>query len=195
MYRKIALAVLGVLALALPVATAGSAYGHGWVMSPPSRPDLCSTGVVQGCGQIQWEPQSVEGPGGFPHGGPADGTLCSGGNGRFSELDDPRGGNWPAEQVSAGSQSFSWHHTARHVTEDWRYYITNNGYDPAQPLTRADLDLEPFLTVSGNFEQPPPDVTHRGVLPDRSGRHLILAVWEIGDTANAFYNCIDVEFN
>jgi predicted carbohydrate-binding protein with CBM5 and CBM33 domain len=29
---------------------------------------------------------------------------------------------------------------------------------------------------------------------NRSGRQLILAVWEIGDTPNAFYACIDVGF-
>ena len=94
----------------------------------------------------------------------------------------------------SGAQSFSWHHTARHVTESWRYDITNDGYDPTQPLTRADLDPQPFLEVPGNFEQPPADVTHTGTLPDRSGRHLVFAVWEIGDTPNAFYACIDVDF-
>jgi predicted carbohydrate-binding protein with CBM5 and CBM33 domain len=195
MLRKIALAGTSIGVLALPALAGGAAHAHGWVVGPPSRQDHCANGVVQDCGAIQWEPQSVEGPGDFPAAGPADGAICSGGNARFVELDDPRGGSWPAQSVSSGSQSFSWHHTAQHVTEDWRYYITNEGYDPTQPLTRADLDLQPFLDVSGNFEQPPPDVSHTGTLPDRTGRHLILAVWEIGDTTNAFYACIDVVFD
>ncbi len=29
-------------------------------------------------------------------------------------------------------------------------------------------------------------------LLDRSGYHVILAVWDVADTANAFYNVIDV---
>lgn len=193
MSRRTAFAGLGASILVLPVLMSDAAYAHGWVTGPPSRQDLCASGAVQDCGEIQWEPHSVEGPGNFPAEGPPDGALCSGGNGRFGQLDDPRGGGWPATAVG-GEQSFSWHNTARHATEDWRYYITNEGYDPAQPLSRGDLDLRPFLQVPGNGEQPPADVTHTGTLPDRSGRHLILAVWEIADTSNAFYACIDVDF-
>ncbi|MGH3321978.1 MAG: lytic polysaccharide monooxygenase [Streptosporangiaceae bacterium] len=68
------------------------------------------------------------------------------------------------------------------------------GFDSTQPLTRADLDLTQFLLVDGLGEQPPADVAHGAVLPDRSGRQMIFAVWEIADTANAFYQCIDVDF-
>ncbi len=36
-------------------------------------------------------------------------------------------------------------------------------------------------------------VTHEANVPtDRSGYHLIVAVWEIADTGNAFYQIIDV---
>jgi len=195
MSRRIAFVGLGASILALPTVIGDAAYAHGWVTGPPSRQDLCSTGVVQDCGEIQWEPQSVEGPGNFPAEGPADGALCSGGNSRFSQLDDPRGGGWPTTSVSSGGeQSFTWHNTAMHSTEDWRYYITNEGYDASQPVTRGNLDLQPFLQVPGNNQQPPADVTHTGTLPDRSGHHVILAVWEIADTPNAFYACVDVAF-
>ncbi|MGW2849460.1 lytic polysaccharide monooxygenase, partial [Streptomyces sp. NPDC001274] len=37
-------------------------------------------------------------------------------------------------------------------------------------------------------------VTHSGVLPQKSGKHLILGVWTIADTGNAFYACSDVTF-
>jgi predicted carbohydrate-binding protein with CBM5 and CBM33 domain len=194
MSRRMTFAGLGAAVLVLPVFVGDAAYAHGWVTGPASRQDNCAKGVVQDCGEIQWEPQSVEGPGGFPAEGPADGALCSGGNSRFSQLDDPRGGSWPTTSVTSGSQSFTWHNTAMHATEDWRYYITNQGYDPSQPLTRGALDLDPFLQVPGNNQQPPADVTHTGDLPDQSGHHVILAVWEIGDTPNAFYACIDVSF-
>ena len=36
-------------------------------------------------------------------------------------------------------------------------------------------------------------LTHKINVPtDRSGYHVILAVWDVADTANAFYNVIDV---
>src|SRR5699024_2221480 len=69
------------------------------------------------------------------------------------------------------------------------------GWNAAEPLTRSDLDLDPFLEVDGHGKQPPSHVEHTATLPDRSGRHLIYAVWEIDDTANAFYQCIDVDFD
>ncbi|WP_431044228.1 lytic polysaccharide monooxygenase auxiliary activity family 9 protein [Streptomyces sp. P1-3] len=197
MRRKISAAVIGVgLAAATVLATAGSASSHGYTDSPISRQKLCANGTVKNCGPIQWEPQSVEGPKGFPSGGPADGQICSGGNGQFAQLDDPRGGSWPATQVSAGQeQTFTWRFTAAHATTDFRYYITKNGYSPSQKITRANLELTPFLTVPYNGQRPPSTISHSGRLPSgKSGHHVIVAVWTIADTANAFYACSDVRF-
>ncbi|OKK17840.1 chitin-binding protein [Streptomyces sp. CB02488] len=196
MRRKITslLAGLGLAGAAL-FATSGSAQSHGYTDSPISRQQLCGIGTVKHCGQIQWEPPSVEGPKGFPTRGPADGHICSGGNGRFSELDDPRGGAWPATKVTAGQNyTFNWRIEARHATTDFRYYVTKDGYDPSQPLTRADLEPQPFLTVPFGGKLPGSTVTHSGVLPQKSGKHLILGVWTISDTGNAFYACSDVQF-
>jgi len=83
--------------------------------------------------------------------------------------------------------------TAPHSTTDFNYYITKQGWDQNAPLTRASLDLEPFLAVPVNGK-PTNNVSHAGALPGRSGRHMILAVWTISDTANAFYQCSDVNF-
>ncbi|MEV4946043.1 MULTISPECIES: lytic polysaccharide monooxygenase [unclassified Streptomyces] len=192
---------IGVAAVALGVAGASlfatsSASSHGYTDSPISRQKLCANGTVTNCGSIQWEPQSVEGPKGFPSAGPADGKLCSAGISHFSQLDDPRGGNWPATQVTAGqSYSFRWQFTARHRTTDFRYYITKNGWDRTKPLTRAALDSQPFLTVPYNSQQPPATLSHSGTIPaGKTGKHLILAVWTVADTANAFYACSDVQF-
>ena len=191
----------GVAAVALGVAAASlfatsSASSHGYTDSPISRQKLCANGTVTNCGSIQWEPQSVEGPKGFPSAGPADGRICSAGLTQFAQLDDPRGGNWPATQVTAGqSYSFRWQFTARHRTTDFRYYITRNGWDRTKPLTRAALDSQPFLTVPYNNQQPPATLSHSGTIPaGKTGKHLILAVWTIADTANAFYACSDVQF-
>ncbi|MEN2416973.1 lytic polysaccharide monooxygenase auxiliary activity family 9 protein [Streptomyces rimosus] len=196
MRRKLTSLLLGLgLAGTALLATSGSAQGHGYTDSPVSRQQLCGNGTVRNCGQIQWEPPSVEGPKGFPARGPADGRICAGGIGRFSELDDPRGGNWPATKLTAGqSHNFTWRITARHATTDFRYYITKDGWDPTKPLTRADLDPQPFLTVPFGGRLPGSTVTHAGILPQKTGRHLILGVWTIADTGNAFYACSDVRF-
>lgn len=195
--RKLSMAGIAVGAFALTVCTSVPlAYGHGYTTGPISRAKNCQDGVVQDCGQIQWEPQSVEGPKGFPQAGPADGSLCSAGLPQFAELDDQRGGSWPATQLQGGQGfTFSWHLTAAHATTDFKYYMTKQGWDPTQPLTRSALELEPFLTVPMNGARPATDVSHPGTIPTgRTGRHMILAVWTIADTANAFYQCSDVNF-
>ncbi|RBL79321.1 chitin-binding protein, partial [Streptomyces cavourensis] len=117
MRKKASAAVIGLAIAGVSVLATTSASSHGYTDSPISRQKLCANGTVTGCGNIQWEPQSVEGPKGFPASGPADGKICSGGNGQFAQLDDPRGGNWPATQVTGGQgYSFRWQFTARHST-------------------------------------------------------------------------------
>ncbi|WP_240135591.1 lytic polysaccharide monooxygenase auxiliary activity family 9 protein [Streptomyces sp. MUM 178J] len=195
MRKKIGAAVVGLAVTGVSLLATGSASSHGYTDSPISRQKLCANKTVSGCGQIQWEPQSVEGPKGFPAAGPADGAICAGGNSRFAELDDPRGGAWPATSVTSGQNyTFRWQFTARHRTTDFKYFITKNGWNPSQRLTRAALEPQPFLTVPYGGNQPPPTLTHSGALPYKSGRHLILAVWTVHDTGNAFYACSDVRF-
>jgi predicted carbohydrate-binding protein with CBM5 and CBM33 domain len=93
--RKIILSIAGAGTLAVSASMAALAWGHGYTSDPPSRSALCAAGDVTDCGAISYEPQSVEGPKGFPAAGPADGEICSAGHTEFAELDDPRGGNWP----------------------------------------------------------------------------------------------------
>ncbi|WP_424213658.1 lytic polysaccharide monooxygenase auxiliary activity family 9 protein [Streptomyces sp. BI20] len=186
---------LGVLA-GVTLLAAPSASSHGYTDSPISRQKLCANKTVADCGQIQWEPQSVEGPKGFPALGPSDGTICAGGNAQFAELDDPRGGAWPATNLTSGQNfTFRWQFTANHATTDFKYYVTKDGWNPNKKLTRADLEPQPFLTVAYNGQRPPMTFSHQGNLPSgKSGRHLILAVWTVADTTNAFYSCSDVKF-
>ncbi|MDS1269044.1 lytic polysaccharide monooxygenase [Lipingzhangella sp. LS1_29] len=144
---------------------AGVANAHGYVSDPPSRQAQCADGTVE-CGPIQWEPQSVEGPKGL--------DMCSGGNARFAELDNDHHG-WEVTDV-ASTVEFSWTKTAAHSTRDWQYFID------------GDLVAE----FDGGNEQPPFSVDHTVDLSDYSGEHTVLAVWNIADTANAFYACTDV---
>jgi chitin-binding protein len=194
--RKLSLAGIAVGALALTVSTSiPPAYGHGYTNAPISRAKHCANGTVQNCGQIQWEPQSTEGPKGFPGSGPADGKLCSAGLAQFNELNDQRGGTWPTTQLTSGQNyTFRWHLTAAHSTTDFAYYLTKPGWNQNAPLTRSALELTPFLRVPMNGARPASDVSHTGRVPNRTGRHMILAVWTIADTANAFYQCSDVRF-
>lgn len=195
MSRKVSFAVAAAVAAGLPLVSAAPAYAHGYTTSPVSRALHCKQGTVQDCGPIQWEPQSVEGPKGFPAAGPADGTICAAGDSRWAPLDDPRGGQWPATRVQSGqSFTFSWTLTAAHATTSFRYFITRDGWNPSQPLTRAALEPTPFLQQDYGGQRPPSTVSHTGTLPNKSGRHLILAVWDIADTGNAFYQCADVDF-
>lgn len=192
--RKLRMAGIALGAAALMVTTSVPvAFGHGYTTAPTSRSKHCNTGAATGCGAVQWDPQSIEGPKGFPGAGPADGKICQGGDARWAPLDDPRGGTgWPATRVSAGSYTFRWTLTAPHRTTDFKYYITKQGWNPNQVLTRSALTL--FHTVNLNGAQPPSNSTHTATIPSRTGRHLILAVWTIHDTPNAFYQCSDVTF-
>jgi chitin-binding protein len=153
-------AVLATLATALP------ASAHGYVSTPPSRQALCAAGAVPDCGQIQFEPQSVEGPKGL--------TSCSAGLPQFAVLDD-ESRNWPATSVGT-RVDFSWVLTARHATSTWQYFVGGR--------LVASFD--------DGGRQPNATVTHSVDLSGFTGRQKILAVWNIADTANAFYNCIDV---
>ncbi|KAA0930381.1 lytic polysaccharide monooxygenase auxiliary activity family 9 protein [Streptomyces apricus] len=191
-------AAVGLATTGALVLSSGGATGHGYTDLPVSRQKLCQNGGVANCGDIQWEPQSVEGPKGFPAAGPADGRICSGNHTNFGALDKPTtpsGGAWPTTKVSGGqSYTFRWQFTARHSTTDFKYYITKNGWNQNAALTRSALETAPFLTVPYSG-QPPATLSHSGTLPSgKSGHHVILAVWTIADTSNAFYACSDVTF-
>ena len=162
------LAVLAAALLTAPLITvivsASPAGAHGWVTSPPSRQDQCATGVVANCGQIQYEPQSVEAPKGS--------RQCSGGS-SYTVLDQDDKG-WRVTNISS-STTFSWRNTAMHRTLNWQYYVDGN--------------LHQTFT-NGNAQ--PPQVVNHNVTGLPSGRHKVLAVWNIYDTAMAFYACVDV---
>ncbi|MEU4925979.1 lytic polysaccharide monooxygenase [Streptomyces yokosukanensis] len=196
---KLSAVVLGVVTAGAFALSTGGASGHGYTDLPISRQKLCANGTVPDCGDIQYEPQSVEGPKGFPAAGPADGQICNGGLSRFAQLSSPAtpsGGAWPTTKVTGGqTYTFRWQFTAMHATTDFKYYVTKQGWNQNHALSRSDLDLTPFLTVPYNGQRPPATLSHSGTLPSGlSGHHVILAVWTIADTGNAFYACSDVTF-
>jgi chitin-binding protein len=156
------LAVLGSFFVAITPAQA-----HGYVSSPPSRQAQCARGIVANCGDVQWEPQSVEA---------AKGSMqCNGGGSRFAVLNDNNRG-WQVTSVGS-SVTFTWTLTARHSTRDWEYFIggTRVGY------------------VNDGGRQPGASVSHNVNLGGFSGRQTLLARWNINDTGMAFYACVDLQ--
>ncbi|MEU0846953.1 lytic polysaccharide monooxygenase auxiliary activity family 9 protein [Streptomyces flaveolus] len=150
------------LAVTLP---AGNASAHGYISSPPSRQAQCAAGTVS-CGSIKYEPQSVEGPKGL--------MSCSGGNSAFAELDNDSKG-WKVTPVSR-TTSFNWRLTAQHATSTWQYYTGGRK----------------IAEFNDGGARPGATVTHQVNFGSLTGRQKVLAVWNIADTANAFYACVDV---
>ncbi|MEK5487644.1 lytic polysaccharide monooxygenase [Lysinibacillus sp. FSL M8-0355] len=176
------------------ISMAPNAYAHGFVEKPASRAALCSQnyGALNlMCGNIMYEPQSLEAPKGFPQSGPADGKIASAGGLFGGILDQQTADRWFKNTITGGSNTFTWKYTAPHLTSKWHYYITKKGWNPNKPLNRADLEL--IATVEHNSSAASNNLTHTINVPtDRSGYHIILAVWDVADTSNAFYNVIDV---
>lgn len=188
LFSGMALALMFVM-----IVFSGKALAHGYIDSPSSRADLCAKGVNKKCGFIIYEPQSLEAHKGFPAAGPADGKIASA-NGAFPELDQQSATRWSKVSITPGTTTFHWTIEANHATTSWKYYITKQHWNPDEPLTRASFDLTPFCSVDYKGKQPPHSYSDTCDVPSRTGYQVILAVWEIADTANAFYNVIDVDF-
>jgi predicted carbohydrate-binding protein with CBM5 and CBM33 domain len=168
--RLIVLPLLAVGALIGSLVVAVSpADAHGYVSSPLSRQAMCAQGRVPAstCGDIIWEPQSVEAPKGS--------LLCNGGGSRFAVLND-NSIAWPTTSVG-NTVTFTWTFTAFHRTTDFEYFVGN---------TR-------IAVFSGNDSPPPQGLTHTFSLGGRTGRITVLARWNIADTVNAFYSCVDLQ--
>ncbi|GAA1948218.1 lytic polysaccharide monooxygenase auxiliary activity family 9 protein [Amycolatopsis minnesotensis] len=166
--RKLVAALIGAAAapVIVLVGPTGIASAHGYVNSPASRQAQCAKGVVP-CGQIKYEPQSVEGPKGL--------RSCNGGLAQFAELNDDNKG-WKATPTGT-TATFTWTFTARHRTTNYEYYIGG----------------QKVADISGNNQQPPATVTHQVNLGGHTGKQKVLAIWNIADTGNAFYSCIDLQ--
>jgi predicted carbohydrate-binding protein with CBM5 and CBM33 domain len=166
MRRLVTLPLLTVAAVLGSLLVSAPAWSHGYINSPPSRQALCAQHKVS-CGDIQYEPQSVEGPKGL--------KSCNGGVARFAELND-NGKNWPATSVGT-TVTFNWTFTARHSTSTFQYFIGNT--------LIKEFNL--------NGAQPPQTLSHTVSFSGYTGRRTVLAVWNIADTANAFYSCVDLQ--
>ncbi|MDD2058616.1 N-acetylglucosamine-binding protein GbpA [Pseudomonas sp. GD03860] len=180
---------------------AQTASAHGFLSEPPSRAFLCQKGVNTGCGGAQYEPQSVgetfkgfpAGVGGAPMQGPIDGQIASGSTSRFTALDAQSANRWHLNEIKYRAIDFVWTYTASHPATKHEYFISKNGWNPNQPLARATFDSTPFCTIDGGNQKPSNGTKHACTIPDdKTGQHVILALWTVGDTAAAFHSVTDV---
>ena len=167
MRRRVTLPILSTAAIGASLFVAvAPASAHGYISSPPSRQANCASGAVANCGDIVYEPQSVEAPKGS--------MQCNGGGSRFAVLND-NSRNWPVASVGT-SVTFNWVLTARHATSTWEYFIGG---------TR-------LASFNDGGAQPGATKSHTVSMGSFRGRQTVLARWNVADTANAFYACVDV---
>ncbi|KAA0931433.1 lytic polysaccharide monooxygenase auxiliary activity family 9 protein [Streptomyces apricus] len=204
--RFATVAAAGVAPLALTVLAAVPAAAHGSMTDPVSRvagcfaegPEnprsaACKAAVAAGGTQAlyDWNGVNIANAAGKSKEIIPDGKLCSAGNDKFRGLDLARA-DWPATQLTSGNRTFRYKGTAPHKGS-FELYVTKDGYDPAKPLKWSDLEAKPFLKVTDpKLENG--DYVFSGVVPEKSGRHLIYSIWQRSDSPEAFYTCSDVVF-
>lgn len=183
------------------------AFSHGYVESPESRNYMCKQGNNADCGRSRFEPQSVEAAD-FQFNNSSEEPLSllnnnmgSAGVSGFEALDEQEQSRWAKTAVRSGEPlDIKWQFTANHKSKFFKFYITKPNWDPDKLLTRDSFENIPLncynpqpAWVAPN--QPPMDgLTFTCTMPQRSGYQIIMAVWDVDDTAASFYNLIDLDF-
>ncbi|MGW2670262.1 lytic polysaccharide monooxygenase auxiliary activity family 9 protein [Streptomyces sp. NPDC001272] len=200
------IAAAGLTPLAVAAYTAVPAAAHGSMTDPVSRvagcyaegPEApksaaCKAAVAVSGSQAlyDWNAVNIANAAGKSRSLIPDGQLCSAGNAKYKGLDLARA-DWPATPMSSGAHTFRYKGTAPHKGS-FALYVTKDGYDPSKPLKWSDLEPAPFAQatdpgMSGG------DYVFTGVVPKKTGRHLIYSIWQRSDSPEAFYTCSDVVF-
>ena len=187
------------------------AFSHGSMETPVSRiyncflenpenpkSDACKAAVEQGGTQALYDWNGVnQGNANDMHREIIpDGKLCSAGKELFKGMDLARN-DWHTTMIApngSGNFEFVFIATAPHSTKYYRFYVTEDGYNPLNPLKWTDLEESPFCTITdvtlenGRYKMNCP-------FPQgKSGKHIIYSIWQRDDSPEAFYTCMDVEF-
>jgi predicted carbohydrate-binding protein with CBM5 and CBM33 domain len=186
---------------------AAPAVAHGAPTSPVSRVYACSPDggcaarsaacraavAANGASFAMWDNLRVAGVNGRDRQVIPDGRLCSGGLPAYKGLDLARA-DWPSTRLTPGAKlTMTYASTIPH-TGTFKLYLTKPGYDPAKPLTWAELPTRPFAQVTD------PALTggayhFAAKLPsDRRGRHVLFTIWQNSSTSDTYYSCSDVVF-
>ncbi|MEW1637675.1 lytic polysaccharide monooxygenase [Streptomyces sp. NPDC093801] len=200
------IAAVGLAPLAVAAYAAVPAAAHGSMTDPVSRvaacyaegPEApkspaCKAAVAAGGTQplYDWNAVNIANAAGKSRSLIPDGQLCSAGNAKYKGLDLARA-DWPATPMAAGAHTFRYKGTAPHKGS-FELYVTKDGYDPSKPLKWSDLEPAPFAKVTDPGMRNG-DYVFGGVLPKKTGRHLIYSIWQRSDSPEAFYTCSDVVF-
>ncbi|MEY8445866.1 lytic polysaccharide monooxygenase auxiliary activity family 9 protein [Enterococcus ratti] len=197
--KKSSLFVLGMVlaTTGLTAASSVNVSAHGYVKSPISRGYQGSLDkrIDQEAAKLKYgavidEPQSLEALKGFPAAGPADGKIASANGVKGFEMDKQTSTLWTKQNVTTGPTKFTWTFTQTHPTTKFHYYITKNGWNQNKPLSRDELELIGEVPMNGEEAKTNPTQTIN-IPGDHIGYHVILAVWDVSNTPNAFYNVID----
>ena len=173
------------------------AFAHGYITTPgtEARGYLCDKQPENSnCNELRGNSQSLEALKGFPASGPADSQIASAGT-PYKVLDEQSPLRWVKKEIESGPMEIHWTFTANHRTAKFHYYMTKQNWNPSAALTRDSFELEPFCEVDYNDQVPPMALSHMCNIPERSGYQIMLAVWDVADTANAFYNVVDLTFD
>ncbi|MFF4232230.1 lytic polysaccharide monooxygenase [Streptomyces sp. NPDC001820] len=205
--RKVtSVAALGFAPVALAGLAAAPAVAHGSMTDPVSRvsacfaegpesPDsaACKAAVASSGTQAfyDWNEVNIANAAGNHQQLIPDGKLCSAGRDKYKGLDLARA-DWPSSKVASGNRTFRYKATAPHKGS-FELYLTKDGYDPTKPLKWSDLEAKPFAKVT-NPKLENGEYVFNGVVPNKSGRHLIYSIWQRSDSPEAFYTCSDVVF-
>lgn len=122
-----------------------------------------------------------------------NGKLCAGGREKYVGL-DLRRRDWPTTRIApdaSGKFKFVFDAMTPHATKYFRFYVTRDGWNPADGLTWNNVSV--IGTVLA-----PTAVDNRYSMTVRlpkgkTGRHVIYAIWQRSDSMEAFYSCSDVE--
>ncbi|SHM62820.1 chitin-binding protein [Pseudomonas asturiensis] len=196
---------------------------HGWVDTPPSRGSramelgfLLKWEVAEMEGGKNF-PDTVGGKFRYFEGDvesatpPRDGFILSGGHedGYREDLNLTNAEllvkypasipGWVVLPVEKGTEfKVHWEYMATHVTRGYRWFITKDNWDESVRITRDQLDPGPFaewINPDKPFHQGMEPLKDLSVtLPDKTGHHVIILLWIVADTGNAFYQAFDVNF-
>ncbi|MGX1502738.1 UNVERIFIED_CONTAM: chitin-binding protein [Streptomyces graminofaciens] len=205
--RKVTtVAALGLAPLALAGLATAPASAHGSMTDPVSRisacfaegpesPDSAACKALVAAGGTQplydWNEVNIANAAGNHKQLIPDGKLCSAGRDKYKGLDLPRA-DWPSSPLASGNHTFRYKATAPHKGT-FELYLTKDGYDPTKPLKWSDLEEKPFAKVTNPALENGAYVFD-GIVPNKSGRHLVYSIWQRSDSPEAFYTCSDVVF-
>lgn len=205
--RKVtSVAALAFAPLAIGGLAAVPAFAHGSMTAPVSRVSVCFAegpespksaackAAVAASGTqafYDWNEVNIANAAGNHKRLIPDGKLCSAGRAKYKGLDLPRR-DWPSSKLASGKHTFRYKATAPHKGA-FALYVTKDGYNPAKRLAWSDLEAKPFAKVT-NPRLVKGEYVFGGVVPKKSGRHLIYSIWQRSDSPEAFYTCSDVVF-